>query len=338
MPQKFKSESFSVLLLVLLVIGLRLPDLWSPYYNIDELTNSLFANMILDGRLSLADFLGNTYISTHYFYVAIVGLFGRFNMMPLYACNILWSVGTVLVFYLAGKELTGKKEGGLWAGIFYAVVSVSFMSKDYRAILAEGLSLLPLAGVAFCYFRFLNQKKYSLIFCAGVLAGLAGLFKAPAAAIIVAIWISLLAVDGISFVKTIFLSALGLTLSLLSPLLLYSSPIEGLALMREHLAGTGNYIGTYSQLSFYYWASKFLIRTILIAICALPIWLLAGSYLHAHFVPSAEKQNRVSWGSLFFLFIWLLVTWLVASLGKRVFYHYFVFMLAKSQYQFEVLC
>ena len=50
---------------------LSLPGLWVPYFNIDELTNALYARFINAGMVGLKDFLGSTYLLTHYLYALV---------------------------------------------------------------------------------------------------------------------------------------------------------------------------------------------------------------------------------------------------------------------------
>ncbi len=302
-----------------LVFIFRLPDLFVPYYNNDELTNSLFANMILEGRLTLLDFLGNTYLLTHYFYVACVALFGKFTLFPIYLVNIFWCMATAALFYKAGYELTGEKEGGFWAGTFYAVASICFMSKDYRAVLSESLALLPLAAAGFFFFRFLNQRKLNSIFWTGFFAGVAGLFKNPSAIMILAVWCLLPFLERGPRVAPFFTALAGFLLAFFAPLLFAGSLNEGIDRMIGRMEVVNRvYIRFYEDLPMIYWIFKYLFRTLLVALSSFLIWFLAFRTLHG------KMAKR---GAILFLFFWLMANWLVVSIGKRIFYHYFVFLI-----------
>ena len=313
------------------VLGFWAPvaHLFVPYYNNDELTNSLFANMILDGRLTLLDFLGNTYLLTHYFYAACTALFGRFNLFPIYAVNLLWCMATAAMFYVAGKELTGRKEGGFWAGIFYATASVCFMSKDYRAALSEGLSLLPLVTAAFFYFRAVRTGKPVNCLMTGLFIGIAGLFKAPAAIMISALWSSFFFMPSGPRLGFFVWSGLGLAGAVFAPLLFVGQPVEGLNYFLGRVERVQKYyIGAYENLPVLYWGFKYLLRTFLVAVSCPLVWFLAFRTLREEL--SFKKGNPDQFRKKFlvlFLFFWFLTNWFVVTIGKRVFYHYFIFMI-----------
>ncbi|MBI2341089.1 MAG: glycosyltransferase family 39 protein [Deltaproteobacteria bacterium] len=312
---------------LVLVFLLRLPDFFVPYYNNDELTNSLFANMILDGRMTLLDFLGNTYLLTHYFYAACTALFGRFDLFPIYVVNLLWCLATAGVFYTAGRELTGRREGGFWAAVFYAIASVSFMSKDYRAVLSESLSLLPLAGAAFFYFRAVRLGKNVFYLTAGLCIGLAGLFKAPSAIMILALWSSLLFIPSGPRLLPFLGSGLGLAVAVFSQLLFVGSPVEGFNYMAEHVEKVRKYyIGAYENLPVFYWVFKYLLRTCLVAVSCPLVWFCAFRTLRHELAfrgrdPDLFRKKLI----VLFLFFWFLTSWFAVTIGKRVFYHYFIF-------------
>lgn len=315
--------------LLFLLVCLRLPDFFVPYYNIDELTNSLTANIILDGRLAYEDFIGNTYLLTHYFYVAVIWLFGRNDFLPLRLANLVWVVATALAIFAAGREFTQKREGGLWALLCYLFVSVCFYSKDYRAVLSESLSLLPLSLAAFFVFRSLRRDTTWELLAAGFLIGIAGLFKAPAAIMILPLWCTLFFREEGPKLKMFAASGLGLALALFLPLLFAETIHEGVMRMIGRIGRTGRfYIGAYEDLPVLYWGFKYLIRTAGIAVAAPTVWFFAFRTLRREFVLRAggsffEKQRL----EILFLFFWLLSNWLIVSIGKRVFFHYFVFLI-----------
>lgn len=313
---------------VALVFVLRLPDLFVPYYNSDELTNSLFANMILDGRLTLLDFLGNTYLLTHYFYAAVTWLFGRHTLFPVYAVNLVWCGATAAVFYAAGKELTGRKEGGFWAGIFYATASVCFMSKDFRAVISESLSLLPLTIAALFFIRASKRDSLSLFFGAGFFAGVGGLFKAPAAILVFVIGLSLFfrpsGVKPGAFVA----AGCGFAAAIFGPLLFIASPVEGFSRMVERVQRINKYyIQSYEDLPAVYWWTKYLIRTLLVAVSCPLVWHLAFKTVRGAVTAGGKGPASGRKDLVLFLFFWFLASWFVVSIGKRIFYHYFIFLI-----------
>lgn len=316
-----KSNCFFAGFLGLLILVFSLPDFFVPYYNIDELTNALFAKMILAGRLSLADFLGNTYILTHYYYVFVVKLFGANSLTPFYMLNLLWRVLNALVFYFAGKEMTARKEGGWLASFFYITASLCFYSKDYRAVLAENLAILPLLLAALCYFRAVRLNQVTTLFLAGFFAGVAGLFKAPAAIMIFAIGFSLFFKKGgrNKLAEFIWLGS-GFIIAIFSPLIFTSSPLAGIDYLTSNVGLTHKvYIGAYENLPLLYWGLKYVMRTLLVAVACPYVWYFGFKSLRT----DTPKLRFF----ILFVFFWFLTNWYVVSIGKRIFFHYFVFLI-----------
>lgn len=314
----------------LLILIFSLPDFFVPYYNIDELTNALFAGLILAGRLSLADFLGNTYILTHYYYVFVVKLFGSNSLLPFYLLNLLWRVLNALVFYFAGKEMTARKEGGWLASFFYITASLCFYSKDYRAVLAENLAILPLMLAALCYFRAFRHHKLMSLFLAGFFAGVAGLFKAPAAIMIFAIVFSLFfKKGGRNKVGEFFLLSAGFIIAIFSPLFFTGSPLAGIDYLTRNVGLTHKvYIGAYDNLPLLYWGLKYVMRTLLVAVACPYVWYFGFKTLRSELsFQKKDGYTPVLRFFILFVFFWFLTNWYVVSIGKRIFFHYFVFLI-----------
>lgn len=313
-------------LIIIYAVLLRLPDLGVNFYNIDEVTNSLFANLILDGRLGLVDFLGNTYFLTHYFYVLCQKIWGPWDLTPIYAVNMFWSLATALTLYSIAKNITQRAQAGLLAALCFLAGSVGFFSKDFRAVISEGLSLLPASLAALCFIKSLSTAPNRYAFLTGVCAGIAGLFKAPAIVIILAAWICIVIWCEGRRVTMLLSSLLGLMIATLSPLALAPTLTEGWQHLSGHLSQTQNlYIGVYDQIPPIYWILRYLMRTALVGLAAPLIWYLATHTLRALIRGHHDTDELKT--IVVFLFLWTLSCWFVVALGKRVFFHYFVFLL-----------
>lgn len=309
----------AITLIFLAAILLRVPALFVPYYNIDELTNSIYANFIIDGDMNLEDFLGNTYILTHYIYVWIYQIFGKYNLNAIHMVHAVYVGITAIILYLSGKKLTNNHESGLIAGLGYAVFSVCFLSKDFQSALAESFSLLPSSLAALCFISAFTSQKKILYFLTGLFIGIAALCKAPAGIMILPVGIILL-FNRIHWFRNCLLSGTGLIVGLLIPVLFYGDIIEGFFALKTNLFDINQgYIRSYQDLSFFYWFSKLCLRTMLVSLSVLPLFYFAISALK-HLKSSSKPLLII------FLILWLLCCWLVVSLGKRVFYHYFVFL------------
>lgn len=309
---------------VLVLLILRLPDIFLPYFNIDEVTNHLFANLIVDERMNLYDFLGNTYLATHYIYVLITALFGKNNIAAIHAFHLVWCLLTTLAIYYAGLSFTQKKKGGLWAAFLYVFSSLSFMSKDFRPALSESFSLLPLSLAALAYFSSFRKDETRWSFVAGLFAGIAGLFKVPAVIIIFPIWLTILLSEKRRLVHFIF-SGLGVSIGLFLPLLFVDNFSTGMGYLFGNLGITKKYyVSTYEELPFLYWFFKYMARTLLIIISFPLSWYFAYKTVKNKLF---SNKNWVYNHEVFFLVIWFVCAWMVVSIGKRIFYHYFIFSL-----------
>ena len=146
---------------------------------------------------------------------------------------------------------------------------------------------------------------------------------------ILPLWCTLLFREEGPKLKMFLVSGLGLAAALLAPILFADSLHEGVLRMIGRIGRTGRfYIGAYEDLPVLYWGFKYLIRTIGFAVAAPTVWFFAFRTLRREFVARPKdpffKKQRLE---ILFLFFWLLSNWLIVSIGKRVFFHYFVFLI-----------
>ncbi|MDO8519384.1 MAG: glycosyltransferase family 39 protein [Deltaproteobacteria bacterium] len=303
---------------------LCLPGLWVPYFNIDETTNALFAQFINNGELGLSYFLGNTYLLTHYLFAWVNWIFGADTLVAMHIVHAFWRGGTILALYAAGRAIQGHKAG-IWSAWFYCLASVSFMSKDFQTPSAESLSLLPAALSALYLFKHQNAGGKSFLFLAGVFAAAATMFKAPMGMLLVAGNLFVL-INGKRLLPCLALFNGGYLAAILAPALFVMPFGQGFVLMAERLRETHTtYIRFYDDFGFIYWALKFLIRTLLVMAPAFALYFFAGYNFKTLF--HLRRNQYAYWQKIFFLFVWLFLMWGTVAIGKRVFYHYFVFLL-----------
>lgn len=323
-----RQTSYSNSTILMAIIGLQvlllLPSLRVPFYNVDEVTNALFAHFITRHIMGLNDFVGSTYFLTHYLYAALDVIFPLKSLLPVHLLNLLWRVGTLLAFYLSGKEMADEKTGR-WAAFFYVACAHSFMSKDFFTPSAESLSLLPAVTGFYFLARSYNSQKMRYLLLSGILGGMATLFKTPMGVIGASTGLFLLLKSPHKIKYTLTYSAAFFG-TLFSPALLVMPFGHGFELlMGELLAINKRYINVYAEMSGLYLTLKFLLRFAMIA---------AGMYTASFFVfltlrnwkkGHLQKPKR-DW--IFFLLSTLIFLCYSVVLGKRVFYHYFVFLLS----------
>lgn len=319
------SHRRKVALIGVLSLILSVPGFWVPYYNIDEFTNAIYACFIGSGELGIADFVGNTYFLTHYLYALVVKFFGWESLVPMHVAHAFWKCLTVFAIAWAGSEL-GDRRVGSWSALFYCLSSVSFLSKDFHTPSAESLSLLPAALATGFFFRALNRESARDFFCAGVFAAVATFFKAPMGVTVAAMGLSLL-VRYRGFWRSAPACACGFLIVIALPALLVPPFGEGFRLMAEKVSETNSiYIQAYEGLSYLYSLLKLSIRTTLVlaSLFAASAFALQNWRTLFHF----KRKHRGYWQKIFFLSAWFFALVFAVSLGGRVFYHYYVFLLA----------
>lgn len=310
-------------LIILLNLILSIPSLWVPYYKVDELTNALFARFINRGTLGLKDFLGNTYFFTHYLYALVLKFTSGNTLIPMHAVNAIWKSLTIIALYRAGKYFIDEKTG-LWSALFYCVSSYCFLSKDFHTPSAESFSLLPAALSAGFVLKGVDDDRMRSFFWAGVFVAVATLFKAPMGITILAINTMLL-VRGRHFFRHGVVTSMGFILAFFIPAYLYFPPYEGVTRVLDTMLGVQTYIQFHSDPTLY-WASKFIIRILLVACASAGMSLFVLHGLRNLFL--LRSVDRAMWTKLFFLVTWLICLGFTVTLGKRIFFYYFIFLLA----------
>jgi len=307
--------------LLLIAFITRLPSLFIDYYNIDEITNSLYGSFIIKGQLSLMELLGNPYLLTHYFNALIQIIAGPYSLKLIHGVHIFWLALTAYFLCLCYRRIKNE-QNEILPGVLYLIFSVCFFSKDYWGVLAETLSLLPAVIGACFFFSWVKRKNFSDAFFCGAFIALASLFKAPAGIEICAVGAAMILSRG---TRHFFVSLLGLAAVFSLPLLATGHPVDALLQAKSTLTRIDSqYVGAYGQLPFLYWFSKFVVRTTLIALAAFALWIWSlGTLRQEFFEESGEKTRKLN---LMFLVLWFVGMWFVVSLGKRVFFHYFVFL------------
>jgi hypothetical protein len=131
---------------------------------------------------------------------------------------------------------------------------------------------------------------------------------------------------GPGLLKRLLAFNLGFFAAIVAPACLVMPFGDGFRIMRDKLGETSvTYIQNYENVYFLYWFFKFLVRTALVLGCLFALTFFAFHGLGEVF---RFQKSRDSWRRVFFLFVWLVLVWLAVAIGKRVFYHYYVFLLA----------
>lgn len=312
--------------IVLFNLFFLIHGLWVPFYNIDEITNALFARFILNGDLSLKDFLGNPYLITHYIYVFLFKLWNENSLVLIHVFHMFYRGLTAIAVYYFGKELKDERVG-LWSAFLFSCSGVAFMSKDFHTPSAESFSLLPAALATTFLFKFWNQnQKKRWLFLSGIFVGIAALCKAPMGIILIVFNLFLL--FGESVFRNVILLNLGFSFVTLIPVVLVQPLGAGIYHLMVNMQKTGGYIQVHSNIMFLYWVLKFILRSALVF--GASAFATIFSFLALADVFSLKKSNKSLWKKLFLIVFCFVSTLFVTTIGKRIFFHYFVFCLPFS--------
>lgn len=316
-PQTFWGSLF------LLAFILSLPGWWVPYYNVDEITNSLFAKFIVLKELRLADFIGSTYLLTHYLYAAVEALIRPQSLAAVHFVNALWRFATAITVHWTGKKMAGEGAARMSA-LFYLAASYSFMSKDFHTPSAESFAILPAVAAFGCLFQNHARRGFWLPFLAGALIAGATLFKTPIGITLVIAFLYLAFTEKKWIVPALKLG-FGFSAVFFLPLFLIEPFGAGFTAFVDSLNRINtNYIQAYDQTTPLYVLVKFIIRSALVITSMAAVCLFAFKAVQTQI--KGHKVGRA--GSVLFLFAVFLSLWMTVLLGKRIFYHYYVFWLA----------
>lgn len=316
-----QQKLWSIIALNVLIL---IHGLWVPFYNVDEVTNAIYARFINEGRLGLADFLGNTYLLTHYLYVLAFRIFNGNSLALVHTIHIVYRSFTIYALYLCGRNLKGERTG-LWAALFYCLFSTCFMSKDFHTPSAESFTLFPAALSALFLFKGLDHSKARDFALSGFFIGLATLFKIPIGITIVAMNFILLFQSKKKFFH-LFVVNISFLVTILSPAFFMMPFGHGFVLMWNKIQETNaSYISVHSDLNFLYWVFKFIIRTLLMMAATLVVSFFA--MIATKRVFWQKNKHTPAWQKHLFVFFSLMLMLYVVTIGKRIFYHYYVFCL-----------
>jgi hypothetical protein len=181
-----RSKVRGLLLLLLACLGLRAVALARPCLSDDEATYCVVAREMLAGRVLYRDVVDHKPPLIYLTYAATQAIGGRVGGMTLlHLVSICVVFGTALLLgRIARRMAIDRGEVGLGDGesfvaaLLYVVFSTTLFDFDALAANCELFMLLPLTGSVVVYLRSaMPEVGRTTLFCAGVLVGVAMLYK-----------------------------------------------------------------------------------------------------------------------------------------------------------------
>jgi hypothetical protein len=176
--------------LLVLALALRLPALLTRYsFSADETIYSALAVRILHGHDLYAGAVDHKPVGIDLFYAAVYWLVGRNHLVAIHLLLIAIVWLTALVLRRIAARTCGSSAAGL-AGLFYVCASAAALPADGQAANTELILNLPIALAAWLVCDVVARadepgraadRRLAPLVAAGVLTGVAGLFKYQAA-------------------------------------------------------------------------------------------------------------------------------------------------------------
>lgn len=195
-----------------LVLLLRIPSFFEPYYYGDEMIYMTLGNGIREG-LTLYSGVYDNKPPLLYLVAAISG-----NLFWFKTILAFWSIATIVVFWNLVKVLTKQERLQKIATVAFALITTLPLLEG--PIANAELFMIGLSILAFYLLLKENSPSTKQIVWAGALFGLAALFKIPAAfeaPVIVVYWII---IKGFKSWQTILKNTFWLSVSFAAPILI----------------------------------------------------------------------------------------------------------------------
>ncbi|MDP3994592.1 MAG: hypothetical protein Q8P91_02080 [bacterium] len=321
--EKTHIPNWLVLVLVIVII-LRIPSLFEPFYYGDEMIYLTLGNGIKQG-VPLYSGLHDNKPPLLYLTAAVAG-----NVFWFKAILLFWSLATIILFWNLSKKLFQNKERlQKTATIIFSLLTTIPLLEGNTAN-AENFLIGPIIAA----FLILFDKKLTVkkIFMAGLLFSIAALFKIPGAfdlPVIVVFWI----ITGLSKkedIKKILVKTIALSLGFALPIALTFVWFKFQGAFKEYfIAAFLQNVGYLSS-----WKNPaikqepFLIKNAALLIRACVVFF--GSATVFLFRKKLSRQ-------FIFLTIWLLFTLFAATLSERPYPHYLIQSLAPVSLLLAVL-
>jgi hypothetical protein len=181
-----RSNVWALLLLLIGCLGLRAVAMVRPCLSDDEATYCVVGREMLAGRVLYKDIVDHkppliylTYALTQ----ELGGAIGGMRLLHLLTVLVVFATG-VLLGRVAGRmadergDIGGSERESLVAATLYILFSTTFFDFDSLAANCELFMLLPLTGSVLLYLdSALPTIRRPQLFCAGVLVGVAMLYK-----------------------------------------------------------------------------------------------------------------------------------------------------------------
>ena len=168
--------------------------LFTPMYDNDEAVYSALASRILNGGMPYVGAIDHKPPGIALTYAAIYRVTGSYQLLFVQIFLLVVVAGTGLLIAALAEHIYRHRWARL-AGVVYVVASTWGPARDVQAANTELFLNLPLVAAAFLTVRGVDRGRGSLLFAAGLLTGVAGLYKYQAV-LAGGAWLLVVVLDG----------------------------------------------------------------------------------------------------------------------------------------------
>ncbi len=176
-------EARYLLLLTGGAVATRLSLFFVSFYNKDEASYSALVARCLEGAIPYAQAVEMHPPGAELVYALVYALVGRNHIEHVRFVLVLFIIATGWVLNRLVSHLHDEPTGRI-AGLLYVLFSAAGEASDVQAANTELFANLPLAGAALCAALALasrsRREAVTLAYAAGLLTGIAGVFRYPA--------------------------------------------------------------------------------------------------------------------------------------------------------------
>ena len=179
--------------ILVLQIFLRLPFLNEPLER-DEGFYGYMGQRIIAGDVPYRDVFDHKPPALYYVFAAVIKVFGD-SVFTVHAATLAYTLCSTLALFAAGSLIMGT-GGGLGAALLYAVFSAGPMVQGSSSN-TETFMVLPMVLALFFFLKAQKEHDRRWYFAAGLLSGLAFMFKQVAALNFLALLLFALSFDAL---------------------------------------------------------------------------------------------------------------------------------------------
>lgn len=313
---------------LLIALVLRLPSLFIPYMDIDEILCGLFANSVVDGNTPYMAVLGEKPPLLYFYYTVLFFLFGKHNYFASHVVGMIWmSLTSFSIYYLVKRY--AQTSTAFFAGVAYIVFG---SAPGFRMLATTGELLMNLPLVLSCLVFLIGfeRNKYGWILVAGILVTVAGLIRQQSL-IQMAAFFGFLLVYSLKnrslkeSVRRIVLSMTVLTIGCLATLALCLGYILWIGAFDDFYMWViaHNYFYIKNGFMNGHVLRNFFVRTGHVWLTTLPIWILSAMRVKK-IVSDWHKPMDSKFGFEVLIAFYALVSLMATLPGGRFFQHYFL--------------